>query len=179
MDELMQILRAHAQHYDKMQPRDAVKLIYQNEFGGGHFISDEAACLAYLSREYAKTPKDPSGICCEDIGNDTLRVHLAALPEDRLEALGEAFLRSAASHQGSQDRFLRKLELLRCVCAQGVFSFTPAQLDAYLSEYRQAGYPIVSHSQAYREAYRPAYRVVSKAFADELHLSCKNGKSMV
>ena len=36
MEELERILREHAERYPLMQPTDAVKLIYQNEFGGGH-----------------------------------------------------------------------------------------------------------------------------------------------
>ena len=38
MEELKQILQEHAKRYPLMQPRDVVKLIYQNEFGGGHLI---------------------------------------------------------------------------------------------------------------------------------------------
>ena len=48
MEELKAILIAHAKRYPPMQPQDAVKLIYQNEFGGGHLIRDEEACLNYL-----------------------------------------------------------------------------------------------------------------------------------
>jgi hypothetical protein len=33
-------------------------------------------------------------------------------------------------------------------------------LEAYLSAYEMAGYPMVSHSETYRQNYRPAYRVV-------------------
>ena len=51
MEELRAILIAHAKRYPLMQPTDAVKLIYQNEFGGGHLIRDEQACLNYLRRE--------------------------------------------------------------------------------------------------------------------------------
>ena len=38
MEELKTILREHAKHYPQMQPTNAVKLIYQNEFGGGHHV---------------------------------------------------------------------------------------------------------------------------------------------
>ena len=48
MEELKVILITHAKRYPLMQPQDAVKLIYQNEFGGGHLIRDEEACLNYL-----------------------------------------------------------------------------------------------------------------------------------
>jgi len=34
------------------------------------------------------------------------------------------------------------------------------ELEAYLEEYKRAGYPMVSHSEQYRQAYKPAYRIV-------------------
>lgn len=46
MNELEGVLKEHAKRYPLMQPRDAVKLIYQNEFGGGDLIRDEEACLS-------------------------------------------------------------------------------------------------------------------------------------
>ena len=46
---------------------------------------------------------------------------------------------------------------------QSCFSFDISRLDAYLREYGAAGYPVVSHSEAYRKAYAPAYRVVVEA----------------
>ena len=162
MEELISVLRAQAVRYPRMEPADAVKLIYQNEFGGGHLIRDEASCLAYLRREYAMTAKDPAAPRYEEIGGGIVRVNLAPLHEDRLEELGVAFIRSAAAHRGNTDRFREKLNVLRSLCAQGLFSFDPTALDAYLAEYERAGFPIVSHSQAYRAAYRPAYRIVDK-----------------
>ena len=52
MKELETILKDHARRYGQMEPTDAVKLIYQNEFGGGHLIRDEESCRNYLYREY-------------------------------------------------------------------------------------------------------------------------------
>ena len=68
MEELKAILIAHAKRYPLMQPQDAVKLIYQNEFGGGHLIRAEEACLNYLRREYADLEKDPSAQLYIDAG---------------------------------------------------------------------------------------------------------------
>ena len=164
MDELEQILRLHAARYPGMEPTDAVKLIYQNEFGGGHLIKDEAAALRYLAAEYARTARDPELPLVEEIGNGIVRVNLAALPEDRLPWLGDAFLRSAAAHQGHMERFLSKLQTLSRLTREGLFSFDTAQLNAYLAEYEKAGYPAVSHSQSYRKAYRPAYRIILKEY---------------
>ena len=160
MEELRAILIAHAKRYPLMQPTDAVKLIYQNEFGGGHLIRDEEACLNYLRREYADLEKDQTAPLCEDIGNGIVRVNLTALKEEDLEQLGKAFVDSAAKHKGTLDSFLNKLEVLRTLTAEGVFAFDLDALNSYLSEYEAAGYPAVSHSEQCRQAYKPAYRIL-------------------
>ena len=162
MEELRAILIAHAKRYPLMQPYDAVKLIYQNEFGGGHLIRDEQACLNYLRREYTSVAKDPTVPLHEDIGNGIIRVNLAAVKPEDLEQLGRAFIDSAAKHKGTMDRFLNKLEVLRKLTTEGVFTFDVDALNAYLSEYKTVGYPAVSHSEQYRQAYTPAYRVILK-----------------
>lgn len=160
MYELETILKAHGARYPFMEPTDGVKLIYQNEFGGGHLIRSEETCLAYLRREYAAVPKDPAAPSYEDIGNGIVRVNLAALQEEDLERLGKTFIRSAAAHTGEMGSFLQKLEVLRKLTGQGVFSFGSEELEDYLARYAQAGYPAVSHSETYRKHYSPAYRVV-------------------
>ena len=162
MQQLCEILRAHAAKYPQMAPTDAVKLIYQNEFGGGHMIRDAESCLAYLRQEYALTAPDPAMPLLEQIGNGMVRVNLAALPGERVEELGRAFIRSAAAQQGSADRFKRKLDVLRSLCAAGQMPFGLQPLEAYLAQYEQAGFPAVSHSDAYRKAYHPAYRIVKQ-----------------
>ena len=160
MEELRAILITHAKRYPLMQPRDAVKLIYQNEFGGGHLIRDEQACLNYLRREYAAVEKDPTAPLYEDIGNGIVRVNLAAVKPEDLEQLGQDFIASAAKHKGMLDSFLNKLEVLRKLTAEGVFAFDTNALTSYLFEYKADGYPAVSHDEIYRTTYKPAYRIV-------------------
>lgn len=160
MSDLISILIRHAERYRLMQPQDAVKLLYQNEFGGGHLISDEDACRFYLTQEYANTPHDPTAALYEDIGNGVIRVSLAALSPSDLMPLADDFIRSAAEHTGSMPSFLKKLDILRDLTARGTFSFDLPTLEAYLRAYTQAGCPVVSHSEIYRRAYHPAYRIV-------------------
>ncbi len=160
MNELMQILRHHAGLYPKMEPVDAVKLIYQNEFGGGHLIRDEESCLDHLRREYASIVPNSAAEKTEDIGNGMIRVYLSPLSEAEMEQLGQDFLTSARVHHGCMDRFLEKLTVLRQLTEDGLFSFDLAALDAFLEPYCAAGCPLVSHSQTYRMAYHPAYRVI-------------------
>jgi hypothetical protein len=169
--ELRAILRAHASKYPKMMPCDCVKLIYQNEFGGGHLITDREACLLRLRREYDATAQQPDIPLLEDIGNGMVRVMLPALSRSDIspESLCDAFIRSAAAHQGNPDSFLAKLQVLSELTAQGCFSFCPEELDAYLSEYLSGGYPAVSHSEIYRQSYHPAYRVLCAGLLPTIH----------
>ena len=162
MEELKQILQEHAKRYPLMQPYDAVKLIYQNEFGGGHLIRDEQAVLNYLRREYESVEQDSTMPLYEDIGNGIVRVNLAAVKPEDLEQLGKDFIRSAAEHTGTKEHFLQKLDVLRQLTAVGNFSFDMIEMEYYLSEYMKSGCPMVSHSEQYRQNYAPAYRVIKK-----------------
>lgn len=162
METLAHILAAHAERYPLMEPTDAVKLIYQNEFGGGHLIRDVDSCLNYLRREYESVIQSPDVPLMEDIGNSMYRVNLNALDHAgyAIDQLGADFIRSANAHQGSLDRFLQKLEILLQLTKEGRMPFSAEALEAYLETYRRAGYPMVSHSDTYRNAYSPAYRII-------------------
>lgn len=161
------ILLAHAAKYPLMEPTDAVKLLYQSEFGGGHLIQDANLCLDFLHREYTSTPQIRDFPLIEEIGNGFVRINLAALDQNGLSVseLGNAFLLSASQHHGSMDSFQNNLALLIGLTQEGKMPFSPDVLEAYLTEYEKAGFPPVSHSEHYRNAYHPAYRVVS-----EIHL---------
>ena len=162
MESLEQVLRRHARKYPMMLPTDAVKLIYQNVFGGGHLIRDPEACRNALLREYEKTPQDSCGPLLESIGNGMVRVMLNAIDNSgyNIRQLGDDFIRSSQEHTGNLKGFLIKLDILRKVTAEGAFHFTSEELETYLEAYKNAGYPMVSHSEQYRQAYSPAYRIV-------------------
>lgn len=150
-----------------MEPCDAVKLIFQNEFGGEHLICEPNATLAWLRAERAATPGDPDAVPVEDIGNGMVRVALAALEfTDRaLRELNRDFFRSAQIHVGRRKTFLGKLDTLRLLAEEKAFAFTRQELEAYLERYISTGCCPLSHSPTYRAAYRPAYRVVKRAFS--------------
>ena len=148
-----------------MEPQDAVKLVFQNEFGGGHLV-EAGWSLEYLQKEYESVVRDPLIPLTEDIGNGVVRVNLAALGTEKpsLEALNRVFVRSSELHRGDMGSFLQKLALLPEI----PFPFSTGSLNDYLRTYIASGCPMVSHSEAYRRAYRPAYRVVLKSCLAEL-----------
>ena len=164
---LENIIQSHLSRYPLMEPTDVVKLLYQNEFGGGHLISDPARSLAYLRQEWESLSGEKSNQedmpLLEDIGGGLCRLHLAPAKAGGFytpEQINDWFVRSAAAHRGSQDRFLATLDWLEEKAEIFPFRFSKEALQTYLAAYREAGCPLVSHSETYRRAYRPAYRVV-------------------
>lgn len=166
--ELREILIQHTKTYPLMQPTDAVKLIYQNEFGGGHLISDKEACFRYLKHEFSQTEQKKAPLF-EEIGNGIVRVNLCALDANRI-SLDELFTWFCISSEmvcGDIAGFREKLAVLRDITEETAFGFGTDELDQYLTKYEEAGFPPVSHSDAYRNAYSPAYRIVLKKLFQE------------
>lgn len=162
--KMIEVLKRHALQYPLMQPKDAVKLIYQSEFGGGHLIDDPAVSLSKLKEEYSVTPQTDAPLT-ECIGNGIVRVNLCALDAHGIsvEQLNSVFVSSANETVGDTVSFLEKLRLLWEVQrTDGIFNFTTEELETYLAVYRSSDYPAVSHSEIYRKTYSPAYRVVKQ-----------------
>lgn len=159
---LRDILSAHFAAYPAMRPEDAVKLVYQNEFGPGHMIGDERKCLARLEKEMAALPSRAGEPLYESIGGGLCRLNLRPCaargipPED----INRLFCDTGRSVQGDQKQFLKKLRELTAMAEADETPFLPAELDYFLILFRERGYPVLSHSDAYRAAYAPAYRVV-------------------
>lgn len=81
MEELIEVLQRHKARYPQATAVDLVKLVYQSEFGPGHFITDEGASLARLEEECRSLQTD--GVedeLFEPIGRGLVRLHLRALP---------------------------------------------------------------------------------------------------
>lgn len=163
--ELAQILQWHVRRYPLMQPIDALKLLYQGEFGGGHLIADPDACLTGLREEYAHTEQEEGSPLLEPLCGDVVRVNLAALAAAGIpvKQVFEAFLTSAQVIQGSQQRLAEKIDLLRRLASGTLLPFSLAALDDKLFSYAAQGFPPCSHSEEYRVAYRPAYRVLLRS----------------
>lgn len=165
MRSLSDALEQHAKTYPKMRPADAVKLLYQNEFGGEHLIFDEIATLEYLKKEMQGITPD-SRPAFTPIGNHRSRLELASQTAIALgpELINRIFVYSA-SRKGTKENFNEKIERLRDLVDEGIFSFSSEEFDLFLEKYVASGCPALHHSETYREAYLPAYRVVDSGFA--------------
>jgi uridine kinase len=170
MDNLREVLEQHTNQYPLMQPCDAVKLIYQNEFGAKHLTEDKAACEAAIHRETAALAASGEphvrGAMAEAIGNGIVRLNLAKAMSAGVspEHIHKMLMTSAQRICGSEASFKAKLAVLEAMASENRFSFTSASLREYLEEYRNQGCPPVHHSPEYRAAYAPAYRVIDGCY---------------
>ncbi len=166
-EEILRVFSAQLTRYPAMQAVDALKLLYQAVFGGGHLIADPERCRRYLAEEF-RTVLPEEGELLEDIGNGMVRVRLAALPAEKLEALAACFIRSSSEVHGSPQAFEEAYAVLSERFGQLPFAFAKGELEAQAELIRGSGYRPVSHSEAYRAAYHPAYRVCLRSLAEAL-----------
>lgn len=172
MHELRCILIENARRFEHMQPRDAVKLVYQSTFGPGHMIKEPEQARKRLRCEMQALSPDSQPLS-EPIGGGFVRVNLRAAKREGLspETLGALFVQSAQEAQAAQKKELPLL-LLRQLAAEGVLPFGAGELEDFLAQYCASGCPALSHSEDYRAAYAPAYRVVCAKYARLLPLLC-------
>ena len=165
MQDLKQVILEHHQKYPGMLIQDVIKLVYQNEFGNGHFIRDEGASLARLETEWSQSKAGP-GELFESIGNGYVRLNLACLGKTvSLTTVNRFFMLSAQEMPGTLGGFEEKIKIVKELCRDGLLPYDFEEVDGYLAEYKKRGYPAVSHSQVYRELYSPSYRVLRSTFA--------------
>ncbi|MDR3086124.1 MAG: hypothetical protein LBU47_07415, partial [Christensenellaceae bacterium] len=164
MQAQKEILQHHAERYAGFGPQDAVKLLYQSEFGGGHILTDRQSALAYLRQECAETPKKSAEELFEPIGGGFCRLHLGALRgESELLAAWRLFCEGASAAHGSQEGLLAKFAPLCALAGENRLPFALDELHAYLSAYEAEGCPMLRHSEGYRLKNAPAYRVLPES----------------
>ncbi|NLI38108.1 MAG: hypothetical protein GX384_02010 [Clostridiaceae bacterium] len=174
--DLRSIMMMHAGLYPEMQIQDMVKLIFQNEFAGGHFISNEQKSLYRLLDEYEavrQAGKRPgAGSFFTDIGNGLCRLDISVLGDTDINpsTVNRFFINTAKEVEGRMESFEEKLDVLRQCCINGDLKYSLEELEAYLDDYRREGYPPVSHSEIYRDAYSPAYRIVKSDYRKHLKI---------
>ena len=161
---LEDVLLQHFDRYPQMQPQDAVKLIYQQEFGPGHLVKDEKKAMEYLRQEMAGVGEPmPGEALYESIGNGLCRLNLRPCKAKGipLEDILRLFAETANGMQGDKKKFITGIHVLQKLAEEDETPFEPVLLDIFLAKYPKSC-PAVHHSDAYRLAYQPAYRVVSQ-----------------
>lgn len=181
-----ELLKKHFEDHPLMQPIDAVKLAYQHAFGCGHMMPRIEEAQHMIQREMDSIPEDASVPVSESIGGGLCRLNLAA---PRVRALGAKWIarmmratEMAVLHRrGNELIYTGALTDVVWAVVNGLTAFSRQEWEDFCAWHRDAGRPVVSHSDVYRETYAPHYRVVLECFLDLLPVIEKlnDGKNLV
>ncbi|NMP36844.1 MAG: hypothetical protein GX051_01770 [Clostridiales bacterium] len=164
MNETAKLIDAHLTLYPDLQPEDIYKLVYQNEFGGGHLINDLNECRDRIISELYCTRDDKLSPLYTDIGNSRVRLEMKN-PEVR--ALGADTLcrifACSSERMGTVESFEKKLDEVSAHLASK-YPFMSSHFNNYIKDRRREKYPAVSHSEKYRQLYSPSYRVINSEY---------------
>ncbi len=159
---------------------DALKWLYQSEYGCGHMLPAHARCARRIAQEVAQTQPDATAPAFTPLGDGLCRLNLhhpipRALPPERIARMMRVTQRHA---RGTPEGLAGKLALLRtlaqthsantAVSGGPRLPFTAAALDAAVRDWEAGGGAPPSHSARYRAACAPAYRVVLRGFGEAL-----------
>lgn len=153
--------------YPDMQIQDFVKFLYQATLGPAHLIENKVANYQYFLNEYHNIEKDKSHILIEEISDEYVRIHLEALSEESLDVYYQLFLKSAEV-KNDYDTFVNELSLIEKEIIAGNLPFDIHEWKQYLKSYQENDYPMVSHTDNFRNSYHPHYRVIKKQYLIEL-----------
>ena len=154
--------------YPKLEVQDLYKLIYQGIFGSEHAVIDASQARVWLEREVevlAEGPEEPVIVPISPdgrIARVNLRPYVAG--GGNLEALLEAFLRTAREHKGTAEQLRQYWGVAEQMAEETAIGIAVNALKRFFEEMEAQGFPAAHHSEAYRRAYRPAYRVVARKY---------------
>lgn len=158
-----QLLGGHFARYPAMQLTDVYKLLHQAALGPAHAISGEDAA-ARLTAEIAEAGTGPSEPLPDVISPDgrLARIHVRSYVAAGLDParLARAFGETAATYPPSPDKLAKFCGCLGDLADAGGLPFPRVDVEAFMNAQRDAGWPAVHHSPAFRAAYAPAYRVI-------------------
>ncbi len=163
-----QLLGQHLKRYPQMTLADIYKLLHQAAMGPGHSIENEATARAALLEECARMGVGPDEPAIDPISPDgrLARVHLRAWTAAGGDpgAMADALLLTAREVPANPDKLVKFCACLGDLAEAGGIPFARAEVERFVDDIAARGYPVLRHSQVYRDAYHPAYRVIATDF---------------
>jgi hypothetical protein len=173
-------LLEHCGRYPDLKIRDVFKYLYQSSFGCEHMVSSLDAVTDWIRKEHSGTVTGEA--VSEVTGSGTVdpldggysRVHLDWLDRGlSVETLGKLFYLSAKTEDEGRIELERKLDVALEMVRKGELPFGFEEFKIAVSEWKNAEYPAVHHSEAFRAMYHPSYRVVAEQYVKFIPLFCE------
>ena len=167
MDKLKQTVLDHIKKYPEMELQDILKMLFQNEFGPKHLAENEIECFKSLSTEINSIDYNENEELFEDIGCDTLRLNLKAIPVGTdLNYINKIIVNSASEFCGTNEKLVVKFGLLVVMAENQEIPFDIERVRDETNAFAKNGFKPISHSEVYKQNYSPSYRVISKKYKE-------------
>lgn len=153
--------------YPESTLRDLYKNFFQDRFGPGHIIADNAAADKYLRYEL-ETAENFEGEDYEPTGYEGrfLRVNLGVIADGRVpyEKFFDAFVRSVNGIEPiGIDEWRKEWHEIDSVIMSMELQLEDAQSDrAEIKALIERGDYVIHHSQRFNECYEPHYRIIER-----------------
>lgn len=160
---------AHCRRYPLLQCADLLKFLHHSAFGCGHLIPDPSAAGERLRREMALGGGEDS---IEPLWGAFCRVHLGYLKALGLSAdsFARLFALSAQKEVPGAEAAAALLDTALDMDREGLLPAACGRFSRQAQAWRDAGFPALHHSEAFRAAYAPSYRVLHRSHAALLPL---------
>lgn len=168
------IIRSHSVRYPLIRSSDIYKLIYQAAMGSAHRVRSIDSAREHFKEEISRITCGPAEPVVDIITHDgsvcriNIRPYLQAGYSP--EKLIGMFARTAEEFTGSTVQLEMYCWWILRMKADGLLTANIKDIDQYLTEMAESGYPAVHHSSVYRNAYSPSYRVIKSVLISELNL---------
>ena len=164
--DLGRFLQVELKRHPRSEIQDIYKLLYQGEFGSGHFIHSREGAVSQLREEIRDMPSligEPLHEPCSPDGR-MIRVNLRPFVALNLQPdkLTDALVESANAVNGDTTAFLNRWAQVGELISDKVLPFELDEYLAFTADLQEQKFPAVHHSTGYADAYRPAYRVIRK-----------------
>ena len=157
------IIESHKNKYPLMQVDDYIKLLFQNEFGPEHLVTNKDKVVEYIKSEL-DNDSESEHYYIESIGNSLCRFHFNKLNNNEIDVLADLFIKTSECHKGNKDIFINKLNGL-----EDLNKDWKEKINKYINE----GINPIHHSNLFRNTYKPHYRVIKYEYGVYFELICK------
>ncbi len=168
------IIRSHSVRYPLMRSADLYKLIYQAAMGSAHRVQSIDSAREHFNEEISSIVSGPDEPVVDIIAHDGSVCRINIRPYLKVgydtEKLIKMFSRTAEEFTGSTIKLELYCWWLLRMKMDGLLSANIKDIDQYLTEMAESGYPAVHHSSVYRNTYSPSYRVIASSLIGELDI---------
>lgn len=161
---ILEIIKHHQQTKQHFSIQDAYKLLYQCNFGVSHILENKEHAKQFLVKEFNSITPSQKEPLIESISTDdqVVRINLRTFKSHNndINALFRVMLDSALEINGSMSDFINLWQEFKIAVEDGFLTFNKNEMRTFDNLVITQNYPVMHHSDKYRQANQPAYRVV-------------------